>query len=288
MSAGPTRIRLATPEDTDALGRALGAVVRAGDLVLLDGGLGAGKTTLTKGIAAGMGVTGRVLSPTFVLARVHPPAAVGSGPPLVHVDAYRLHGALELDDLDLDTDLATAAVVVEWGPGVADQLSPDRLVVSLERGFDDVRTAELRAVGGDWSARVAAVLDALPPADSTLVARGAGDALFSYGTLQDPAVQRASFGRLLDGRPDRLPGHRVDVVLIADPDVVAVSGSDRHPIVRATGDPRDAVEGTVFDLSPAELAAADAYEVDDYRRVLARLASGRQAWVYLARDADAS
>ena len=104
--------------------RALGNQLRAGDLVILSGSLGAGKTTLTKGIATGMGVTGRVTSPTFVIARVHrPDPDSGRTVPLVHVDAYRLAGAVELDDLDLDTDLDAAAVVIEWGEGVAEQLS---------------------------------------------------------------------------------------------------------------------------------------------------------------------
>lgn len=144
---------LPTPEATDALGRALGARLRAGDLVILTGSLGAGKTALTKGIGAGMGVTGTITSPTFVIARVHP--AAPGGVPLVHVDAYRLAGAVELDDLDLDTDLTASAVVVEWGEGVAEQLSDARLVVALERRPDDTRVATLTPVGGEWAERIA-------------------------------------------------------------------------------------------------------------------------------------
>lgn len=109
--------------------------------------------------------------------------------------------------------------------------------------------------------------------------------LFSYGTLQDPAVQRANFGRLLDGAPDALPGFRTDLVEITDPEVVAESGLTHHPIVRPSGDPADRVPGTVFRITPAELDAADAYEVDDYRRVRVRLASGETAWVYVAASA---
>lgn len=105
--------------------------------------------------------------------------------------------------------------------------------------------------------------------------------LFSYGTLQDPAVQRANFGRELTGRADLLPGYRTDLVEITDPEVVAVSGQDRHPIVVFTGDPADRVAGTVFEVSEEELAAADTYEVDDYRRVLVGLVSGDRAWVYV-------
>ena len=116
---------LGTAADTHALGVALGRRLRPGDLLILSGSLGAGKTTLTKGIAEGMGVRGLVTSPTFVIARVHRPDDP-AGTPLIHVDAYRLGGAVELDDLDLDTDLSTAAVVVEWGEGVAEQLADDR------------------------------------------------------------------------------------------------------------------------------------------------------------------
>ncbi len=144
---------LATPDDTLALGAALGSLLRAGDLVILSGSLGAGKTALTKGIAVGMGVTGTVTSPTFVLARVHP--AAPGGVALVHVDAYRLAGAVELDDLDLDTDLTASAVVIEWGEGVAEQLSEARLIVALQRLPDDTRLATLTPVGGDWAERVA-------------------------------------------------------------------------------------------------------------------------------------
>ncbi len=153
--AGPV-VQLRTVDATLAFGRALGERLRAGDLVILDGALGAGKTALTKGIAVGMGVSGTVMSPTFVIARVHrPDAAHPSSVPLVHVDAYRLTGAIELDDLDLDTDLARAAVVVEWGAGVADGLSADRLLIEIDRNADDSRTIRLLPAGGDWAARAA-------------------------------------------------------------------------------------------------------------------------------------
>ncbi|MFB9683195.1 tRNA (adenosine(37)-N6)-threonylcarbamoyltransferase complex ATPase subunit type 1 TsaE [Amycolatopsis plumensis] len=141
-----------TPEETMDFGRALGRVLRAGDLVLLAGPLGAGKTTLTRGIADGLGVGGRVSSPTFVLARVHPAGVAGV--PLVHVDAYRLGGDLsELDDLDLDTDLERSAIVVEWGEGSAERLSEDYLVVRLDRREDDVREVTLEP-HGTWADRV--------------------------------------------------------------------------------------------------------------------------------------
>lgn len=109
--------------------------------------------------------------------------------------------------------------------------------------------------------------------------------LFSYGTLQQPQVQISSFGRLLEGSSDRLPGFASGWVQITDPEVISASGSDRHPIVRSTGSARNSVEGTVFVLSPEELASADTYEVSDYRRVPVRLASGTDAWVYVAAGA---
>lgn len=144
------RLALATAEDTQAMGRALGAVLRAGDLVVLTGGLGAGKTTLTRGLGQGLGVRGPVTSPTFVIARVHP-SLVG-GPALVHVDAYRLAGVLELDDLDLDASVDDSVTVVEWGHGLAEDLSEDRLEVVLEVDpATERRTATVTGVGGRWA-----------------------------------------------------------------------------------------------------------------------------------------
>ncbi len=133
-------IELPTAADTEALGERLAAGLGAGDLVVLTGPLGAGKTVLVRGLARGLGVTGVVTSPTFVIAREHRPGRDG-GVPLVHVDAYRLGGAAELDDLDLDTDLAEAVVAVEWGEGVAERLAARHLLVRLDRRPDDVRTA---------------------------------------------------------------------------------------------------------------------------------------------------
>lgn len=135
---------LPTVADTEALGRELAAGLGAGDLVVLDGPLGAGKTALTRGIAAGLGVQGRVSSPTFIIARQHRAGERDGAVPLVHVDAYRLGGDLdELDALDLDTDLHQAVVVVEWGRGVVEHLTDRHLRVLLSREPDsDVRTAE--------------------------------------------------------------------------------------------------------------------------------------------------
>ena len=139
-------ILVSTAEEMRELGRRLASVLTAGDLVILGGGLGAGKTTLTKGIGDGLGVRGPITSPTFVIARVHPPlgstAATGAlRPALVHADAYRLGSVLELDDLDLDTDAAASVTVVEWGGGLAEGLATDRLEITI------TPEADVRVVG---------------------------------------------------------------------------------------------------------------------------------------------
>jgi len=118
-------------EAMHTLGREVAAVLRAGDLVLLSGALGAGKTTFAQGVGDGLGVRGPVTSPTCVIARVHP--SLVDGPPMVHVDAYRLGGWDELEDLDLEETLDDAVTLVEWGTGVAEGLSGDRLEVRIER-----------------------------------------------------------------------------------------------------------------------------------------------------------
>jgi tRNA threonylcarbamoyladenosine biosynthesis protein TsaE len=143
------RRTLPTVADTEALGRELAAGLRPGDLVVLDGPLGAGKTALTRGIAAGLGVEGRVSSPTFIIARQHRAGSHPGAVAMVHVDAYRLGGDLdELDALDLDTDLDDAVVVVEWGLGVVEHLTDRHLLVRLQREPDsDVRTAVWEWIG---------------------------------------------------------------------------------------------------------------------------------------------
>ena len=119
--------QLPTSDDTRRLGRELGALLRAGDLVVLTGPLGAGKTVFVQGVGAGLGVRGPVVSPTFVIARVHRDGRV----PLVHVDAYRLGSLAEVDDLDLDVDLADSVLAVEWGAGLVEQLTDSRVEVQL-------------------------------------------------------------------------------------------------------------------------------------------------------------
>ena len=156
-----TTILSATADDTRAIGARLARRLRPGDLIVLDGALGAGKTALTQGIGAGLGVTAAVVSPTFVIARVHRDGRI----PLVHVDAYRLGTTVEVDDLDLDVDVADAVTVVEWGQGLVEQLADAWLLVSITRDDEsDVRRLTLTPHGGDWSARLAATdLAALDP-----------------------------------------------------------------------------------------------------------------------------
>jgi tRNA threonylcarbamoyladenosine biosynthesis protein TsaE len=164
-----------TAEQMRALGRRLAAVLRAGDLAILTGPLGAGKTTLAQGIGEGLEVRGPITSPTFVIARVHPPLAALGGAALVHADAYRLGDALELDDLDLDADTATSVTVVEWGEGLAEDLATDRLQITITPaqgsgtdgagsgadadGGDTPRTVRITGVGARWRDIE------LPPAD---------------------------------------------------------------------------------------------------------------------------
>jgi tRNA threonylcarbamoyladenosine biosynthesis protein TsaE len=140
-----------------SLGASLAADLRAGDVVVLSGELGAGKTTFTQGLGSGLGVRGDVTSPTFVISRVHP--SLAGGPALVHVDAYRLGGVAELDDLDLDTSLDDAVTVVEWGEGIAEGLADDRVEVRIERsladeasgdGSLDPRRVRIAPVGRRW------------------------------------------------------------------------------------------------------------------------------------------
>ena len=179
--AGPAALReeltVATADDMVALGRRLAAQLRPGDLVVLNGDLGAGKTTLVQGIGAGLGVRGPVTSPTFVIARVHP--SLAGGPALVHADAYRLASPAEVDDLDLDASLETSVTVVEWGGGLVEGLAADRLEVSIAlaapgggpagpggavggAGPDqEPRTVRLEGHGARWEG-----VDGLPPANS--------------------------------------------------------------------------------------------------------------------------
>jgi tRNA threonylcarbamoyladenosine biosynthesis protein TsaE len=146
-------LEIPDPEAMRALGERIAGVLEAGDLVLVGGELGAGKTTFAQGVGSGLGVRGPVTSPTFVIARVHP--SLTDGPPLVHVDAYRLGGWDELEDLDLEATLDQAVTVVEWGEGLAEGLGPDRLEVHIHRdsGADsgEMREVRIQPVGDRWA-----------------------------------------------------------------------------------------------------------------------------------------
>jgi tRNA threonylcarbamoyladenosine biosynthesis protein TsaE len=169
MAAGPpvlAEVGVPTAADMRRLGQRLAALLRPGDLVVLTGPLGAGKTTLVQGIGHGLGVRGPVTSPTFVIARVHP-ALDGTGPALVHADAYRLGSRAEVDDLDLDADLASSVTVVEWGEGLVAALADSYLEITITMarpaaqagpgGFDpeapdEARVVRLAARGRRWEA----------------------------------------------------------------------------------------------------------------------------------------
>jgi tRNA threonylcarbamoyladenosine biosynthesis protein TsaE len=164
-------IRVPTAGAMRQLGRQLAAMLRPGDLVVLDGPLGAGKTTLVQGIGEGLGVRGPVTSPTFVIARVHP--STSGGPPLVHADAYRLGSRAEVDDLDLDTDLGSSVTAVEWGEGLVEELAPSHLLIEIsmpapgagghgdESDGDEPRTVRLVGSGERWDTAAAGLSTAV-------------------------------------------------------------------------------------------------------------------------------
>lgn len=159
----PVAFEVPTADQMHALGRWLARLVRPGDLLIATGDLGAGKTTLTQGLGAGLGVEGPVTSPTFVLSRIHPTAP--GRPDLVHVDAYRLGDEAEVNDIDLDAQAAESVTLVEWGEGLAEQLNPERLQVSIERGADpedDTRFVFLRGIGERWDHLHHQIQDAAP------------------------------------------------------------------------------------------------------------------------------
>jgi tRNA threonylcarbamoyladenosine biosynthesis protein TsaE len=184
-SAAAAGSQVETADDMRALGQRLAGLLRPGDLVVLSGPLGAGKTTLVQGIGQGLNVRGPVTSPTFVIARVHPP--LGGGPALVHADAYRLGSPAEVDDLDLDADISSSVTVVEWGEGLVEGLAADRLEVTIamsrdgaagsldgKAGFQDGldggrRTVRVSGVGERWvTVAVESVRCALPGASEAL------------------------------------------------------------------------------------------------------------------------
>jgi tRNA threonylcarbamoyladenosine biosynthesis protein TsaE len=144
-------LEILTAQDMRDLGTRLARILKPGDLVVLDGPLGAGKTTLAQGIGAGLGVRGDVTSPTFVIARVHP--SLAGGPPLVHADAYRVDGPLEIDDLDLDASVPDSVTIVEWGKGLVEGLAADRLDIEISRTVgseSELRHVSITAQGKRW------------------------------------------------------------------------------------------------------------------------------------------
>jgi tRNA threonylcarbamoyladenosine biosynthesis protein TsaE len=161
VSSGATfTCTIVTAADMGELGERLGRGCEGGDVIVLTGDLGAGKTTLAQGIARGLGIVEHVTSPTFVIARTH--ENPGAGPDLVHVDAYRLGSFVEMDDLDLDSDLERSVVVVEWGQGLVDDLSASRLDVAISRSADDLdesRDVMLAAHGEHWAHAIKRLAD---------------------------------------------------------------------------------------------------------------------------------
>jgi tRNA threonylcarbamoyladenosine biosynthesis protein TsaE len=144
-------VEIPTAQDMRDLGVRLARILRPGDLVVLDGPLGAGKTTLAQGIGAGLGVRGNVTSPTFVIARVHP--SLADGPPLVHADAYRVDGPLEIDDLDLDASVDDSVTIIEWGKGLVEGLAAARLDIEISRSVgseSELRRVRITAQGQRW------------------------------------------------------------------------------------------------------------------------------------------
>lgn len=159
---------LPTAEDARRIGARLARLLHAGDLLVLTGGLGAGKTTLAQGIGTGLGVRGPVTSPTYVISRVHP--SLVDGPPLVHVDAYRIGGASELDDLDLDTSLEESVTVVEWGEGMVEGLSEHWLELRLDHLGDGTSAgAAALAAAGPWRNRVPSPIELSPGEDARVI-----------------------------------------------------------------------------------------------------------------------
>lgn len=183
MTAEPQSMVSASADETRCLGRALGENLCAGDLIMLRGGLGAGKTTFTQGLGEGIGVRGRVASPTFIVARVHP--NLGDGPDLIHADAYRIRDLEDLETLDLDSSLAESVTVVEWGEGKTEALSDERLeidvtrktggeaahdgdAIDLETMDDGERTITLHPHGTRWDGVLEAVMARASELISTL------------------------------------------------------------------------------------------------------------------------
>ncbi|WP_382303781.1 tRNA (adenosine(37)-N6)-threonylcarbamoyltransferase complex ATPase subunit type 1 TsaE [Herbiconiux sp. UC225_62] len=163
-------LEISTPEEMHEFGRRIAGLLHAGDVVLLSGDLGAGKTTFTRGLGEGLDVRGPVTSPTFVLARTHP--SLSGGPALVHVDAYRLGSALELDDLDID--FAHSVVVVEWGAGLIEVLTDSYLAIDIDRPHGAGTSDPGAAVETDADAAAEDEFTDAPVEPRTVRLRGSG------------------------------------------------------------------------------------------------------------------
>lgn len=219
--ATPVALEVPGPKAMRVLGETVAGLLRAGDLVLLAGELGAGKTTLTQGIGAGLGVRGPVTSPTFVIAREHPSRR--GGPGLLHVDAYRLGGPAELDDLDLVSPDAAAVTVVEWGRGTAESLAHERLEIDIEvpPTGDGPRPVRVRSFGGGWALRGLEELRRLQPVLDRVAADEAAAGAADEGSDGVPdegsdgssveASGRVDAGRVAAGVVPAAAAHRVDV-----------------------------------------------------------------------------
>lgn len=211
-SAGALELRTRDADGTRALARALADVLRPGDLLVMDGPLGAGKTTFTQGLGEGLGVRGPVASPTFVIERVHP--SLTGGPDLVHVDAYRLGGTGEIDDLDLEADLDRAVTVVEWGRDRVEHLADSALLIELERPDrvedpldpDEPRTLRLTPRGPRWdSAAIAALeaaLDQVAGADGTAEPAGPAAPASAASTTAAPTPAAGAADHAAPGSAD--------------------------------------------------------------------------------------
>jgi tRNA threonylcarbamoyladenosine biosynthesis protein TsaE len=185
-------LKVTTAEQTHALGAALARVLRPGDLLVLTGELGAGKTTFAQGLGEGLGVREGIISPTFVLVRIHPNLPDGpnpGGPDLVHVDAYRLGSASEIDDIDLENTLDSSVTVVEWGRGRVEHLSDSRLEVELHRSLGGSSPANGTPGSGPPGVLDFDVEDDDEP--RTIIIRGFGPRWADQPVL-DPAVEGTS------------------------------------------------------------------------------------------------
>jgi len=183
------RLKVTTAEQTHALGAALGGVLEAGDLLVLTGELGAGKTTFTQGLGEGLGVRAGIISPTFVLVRIHPNLPDGprpGGPDLVHVDAYRLESAAEIDDIDLENTMDSSVTVVEWGRDRVEHLSDSRLEVDLHRSVGSVGVSATNVADGSRSWILTLMTTTNPAPSFSAVSAHAGPRLRSFLKPRSP------------------------------------------------------------------------------------------------------